>query len=75
LTNRLWLYLVGYYVAVYLPAWVEPAAIRRPELAVAWVALAVVCGARLWVRQPARPRADRMPSFDQPAGEIQRLGL
>ena len=75
LTNRLWLYLVGYYVAVYLPAWVEPLALTRPVLAPVWAALTVVCAAQLRVPEPAASRADRMPSFDQPAGEIQQLGL
>ncbi|RPJ57217.1 MAG: hypothetical protein EHM24_29675, partial [Acidobacteria bacterium] len=47
LTNRLWLYLVGYYAVVYLPAWAESFLLGRRELAVAWAALALACGARL----------------------------
>jgi len=75
LTNRLWLYLVCYYGAVYVPAWGESFLIAREELGVAWAALALVLGTQLVVREPSHPRADRMPSFDQPAGETQQLGL
>ena len=75
LTSRLWLHLAGYYVAVYLPAWAERVAIERPGLAVVSATLALGCLAQVAVREPSGPRADRVPSFDQPAGEIQQLGL
>ena len=66
---------MGYYAAVYGSVWAESFLLDRRELAVAWAALALACGAQLVVREPCHRRADRMPSFDQPAGEIQHLGL
>ena len=75
LTNRLWLYITGYLLAVYAPAHLERALITRPELAMAWAALAVSCAATLVVRRPSRVRRDRLPNFEEPSGEVQQLGL
>ena len=64
LSNRLWLYVGWYLVAVHLPAVLERNLTGNPELAVAWLMVAAAGASRLVVRRPSHVSSDRMPAFD-----------
>jgi len=75
LSSRFGLYLIDYGLFAYATPAIEQFLIDRTALFYTWVGLFVIVVGRFMTSLTGRVRHDEMPVFDEPAVEMDRLGL
>ena len=75
MSPRFGLYLVDYSLFAYLTPGIEQFLVDRTALFYTWVGLFVIVVGRSVKSLRTVPRGDQMPVFDEPAVEMEQLGL